>query len=405
MPSSQLGRASTTSATLSSLPVTASTRPTRSVDLALVAAGHAGGHQRQPGRPGVPAGLPPGVLQPLAPLRQLLQGDAGGVVLVGPAGGQGQALGPGSPADQQGRARLLHRLGQGAQVLELVVAALEGEGVLGEGAGDDLQLLGQPLHADGRGRELEAVGAVLALVPAGPEPQLDPAAGDVVGRDHHLGQDRRVPEGGRGDQRAQADAAGPGGQRGQGGPGVERPALGIAHQRPVVVGAEQALQAVLLARPGQGEPLLPGDVLLALDHQADPHAALLLGCASQRTVRCLPCRGHTGTGSSSSTRPSATRRAGRCCSSRGSGRSSSPWRTGSARSWPRAGSWSSATTTATPGCRPGSTTPGRSTWPRSGAATTRRSPTPSRTWPTTPSRCWTRPGSRPRTWPASRSGA
>ena len=53
---------------------------------------------------------------------------------------------------------------------------------------------------------------------------------------------------------------------------------------------------------------------------------------------------------------------------------------------------------------------GLSTWfddagPVNLASTTRRSPTPSRTWPTTPPGCWTRPGSRPPTSPASRSGA
>ena len=39
----------------------------------------------------------------------------------------------------------------------------------------------------------------------------------------------------------------------------------------VVIGSEQALEAGVLAGPGKRDPLLPGDALLALDHQADPH--------------------------------------------------------------------------------------------------------------------------------------
>src|SRR4029453_12152295 len=101
VPSSQWGRAATTSATPSWLPVEARTRP-----------------------------HPPATPAPPAPGAPLPERDAGGVLLVAPAGRQGEALGPGAPADQQGRARALHRPGQGAQVLDLVVAGPEGEGAL-----------------------------------------------------------------------------------------------------------------------------------------------------------------------------------------------------------------------------------------------------------------------------------
>ena len=40
-----------------------------------------------------------------------------------------------------------------------------------------------------------------------------------------------------------------------------------------MVGAEEALEPVLLARLGEGDPVVPGHVLLALDHQADAHGA------------------------------------------------------------------------------------------------------------------------------------
>jgi hypothetical protein len=46
---------------------------------------------------------------------------------------------------------------------------------------------------------------------------------------------------------------------------------GALVDRDVVVGAEEALEADPLAGLGEGDPLRPGDVLLALDHQAQPH--------------------------------------------------------------------------------------------------------------------------------------
>ena len=49
-----------------------------------------------------------------------------------------------------------------------------------------------------------------------------------------------------------------------------------AHHRQVVVGAEQRLDPAALARVGQRDPVLPGHVLLALDHQRDPHGARVI---------------------------------------------------------------------------------------------------------------------------------
>src|SRR5438552_7406402 len=46
-------------------------------------------------------------------------------------------------------------------------------------------------------------------------------------------------------------------------------------EREVVIGTEQRGEAVLLAGEGQADPLLPGHVLLAFDHQADVHTYLL----------------------------------------------------------------------------------------------------------------------------------
>ena len=88
-------------------------------------------------------------------------------------------------------------------------------------------------------RQVEAVGLVLALPPAGADPELDPAAGDVVGGDDHLRQHRRVAEGRRRDQRPQPQLHGRRRQRRDRRPGVERAALAPVVDREVVVGAEQ----------------------------------------------------------------------------------------------------------------------------------------------------------------------
>ena len=63
-------------------------------------------------------------------------------------------------------------------------------------------------------------------------------------------------------------------QRGDHRPGVERRTsrLGL---REVVVGAEERLDTVLLARLGEGEPVLPRHALLPLDHQRQAHPGIL----------------------------------------------------------------------------------------------------------------------------------
>src|SRR5262249_23031277 len=58
-------------------------------------------------------------------------------------------------------------------------------------------------------------------------------------------------------------------------PRVERPRVAAAHDREVVVGAEEPFEPAVLARAREREPLLPRDALLALDHEADAHAASL----------------------------------------------------------------------------------------------------------------------------------
>src|SRR6185437_9081275 len=75
--------------------------------------------------------------------------------------------------------RLLHRLGKRRRLGERVVLALEREPLSDRRRpqpGDDGQLLLEPLEPIAERAERDAVGHVLAVEPAGAEPELDPAA-------------------------------------------------------------------------------------------------------------------------------------------------------------------------------------------------------------------------------------
>ena len=103
--------------------------------------------------------------------------------------------------------RLLHRLRLRGRVLERVVRPAEVDAVLGPEPVHDLELLREHLQADGRLRERKAVGAVLALHPAGAEAELDPAARDVVDRRDRVREQAGQAEGRRGDERAEPERA------------------------------------------------------------------------------------------------------------------------------------------------------------------------------------------------------
>ena len=106
-----------------------------------------------------------------------------GVELVGVPGRQrGGALLARAAHDDR-RARRLDRLRQRRRVDDLVVLA--GEAVLlarrrGPQAGDDLQLLLEPVEALAERRERDAVRGVLPLEPAAAQAELDPAAAHRV---------------------------------------------------------------------------------------------------------------------------------------------------------------------------------------------------------------------------------
>ena len=79
-------------------------------------------------------------------------------------------------------------------------------------------------------RERQPELAVLELVPAGADADLDPAAAHLIDGRHDLGEDARVPERDRRHQHAQTDPVGVAGQAGDDRPGVGRRLAGRARE-------------------------------------------------------------------------------------------------------------------------------------------------------------------------------
>ena len=156
---------------------------------------------------------------PHVPLVGVLRGDAQGHLLA-------------AAADQQ-RQRLLYGFGLEHRGVERVVLALERGRLVREQGLDQLGGLGQPLEPFLHGVERDPVLAVLVLLPAGAEPEHEPAAAQVVDGRRHLREHRRVAVGVAGDERADADAR----HRGRE-PGERGPRLGVRHARGLAVGHE-----------------------------------------------------------------------------------------------------------------------------------------------------------------------
>ncbi len=154
--------------------------------------------------------------------RQLVDGHEWLVELGREPCGQARcALGSDAP-DDDGRRRL-HRLRQRGRVAHLVVRSVEVER-LGlrrrPDPGDDLELLLESVEALTEGWKRDPVGAVLGVVPAGTDAELDPSARhgvDVGDRDRERA---RETEGGRSDHRAEPDRRRVAGEAGEGGPRV-----------------------------------------------------------------------------------------------------------------------------------------------------------------------------------------
>ena len=214
--------------------------------------------------------------------RALGRGRVDGVVLVGELRRQARAARLRPPPMMIGGCGRCTGFGQGVDRRQAVVLALERERAVGPCAAHDRELLLEHLHARAQRREGEAVRLVLALVPAGAEAELDAAAGDVIDGGHGLGEHGGMTEGRRRDEHAEPEARRDRRQAGQRRPGLERAALVVALDREVVIRAEQRAHAMLLAGPRERDPLRPGHVLLALDHQLDSHAPLLAASRSRQ---------------------------------------------------------------------------------------------------------------------------
>jgi hypothetical protein len=215
--------------------------------------------------------IAPRLLAHRAPLRALGRGRVDSVVLVGESRCETHRARLRGSADDDRRVRALHRLGQRVEGNEVVVLAGVGERPVGPGAADDLELLLEQFEAHAEGRELEAIGLVLALVPACADAEIDSSARDVVDGGDRLGEHRWMAERDRRDQHAEAQPGRDGCKSGERRPRLERAALLVPHDREVVIRPEQRADAVLLAGPCQRDPLSPGHALLALDHQLQLH--------------------------------------------------------------------------------------------------------------------------------------
>jgi hypothetical protein len=80
-------------------------------------------------------------------------------------------------------------------------------------------------------RKGHAEGEVLPLEPAGADAEVSPATGEDVERGHRLHQDAGMVVGDAGHHRAEADAAGDGGGRGQRAVALQHGVLGGADLR------------------------------------------------------------------------------------------------------------------------------------------------------------------------------
>ena len=140
-------------------------------------------------------------------------GEAPHVPLVGVAGDDAEH--PVALAADEERERVLHGLGLTDGVGELVVAAVERGGLLAEEAVPHLAGLleaGQQLAGP---REVDAVLLVLVDLPAGADAEQHAPVADVVDGGRPVRDDGGVPVGVAEHERAEADALGRGGERGQ----------------------------------------------------------------------------------------------------------------------------------------------------------------------------------------------
>ena len=119
--------------------------------------------------------------------------------------------------------------------------------------------------------ERETELTVFGIVPARPDPDLDPAAAHLVDGGHDLGERPRMAERDRRDQRSDSDRGRFAGDARQHGPGVCRRFVGRARKASVVVGPKEGVEAEALGKARQVELFGVGEPLLRLGHQRETH--------------------------------------------------------------------------------------------------------------------------------------
>ena len=168
-----------------------------------------------------------------------------------------------TPADHQRNARLLQRLGITDGIRHAVLLALEGGFVLGEHAGDDLTCFVEPLETSAKIFEVDPEAAMLQLVPAGAQAEIEPAAACVIERGGHLRGQARVAIGVAVDERTDTGAPGVLAERAQQCPVLHAGAGGVGREDRIemIERPERVIAPGVEFRPDVAHPL-PSYVLL-----------------------------------------------------------------------------------------------------------------------------------------------
>ena len=136
---------------------------------------------------------------------------------------------------------------------------------------EDLQLVLQQVRPLGDLRERQAELAVLRVVPAGPDADLDPAAAHLVDRGNDFGERSGVAKRDRRNERAEADGRGLASDAGENGPRVGGRLVSRPGEAPVVIGPEKCLESKPFDQPGNLQLLHVCQALLGLDHEGKAH--------------------------------------------------------------------------------------------------------------------------------------
>ncbi len=177
----------------------------------------------------------------------------------------------------------------------MVIGAREVE-LLADGclpqAGDDRELLLEPVEAFGDRRKRDTVGGVLALEPARAEPEFDTSVAHMVDARHRDCQRAGKAKRGGAHHRAESQP-----RRLDGEAGERRPSVGgawkpeVGPHRRVMVGAKKAVETLLFSVLGHACLVGVGGAELRFDHDDEAHALTL----SRGIPASLPALSDCGT--------------------------------------------------------------------------------------------------------------